>query len=160
MFSNKLVKEVLFNLVGVVEDTIKEEMKLAGYGAIMHDGWSKFGTHYVGIFAQYNNAVSCYIGKIKSTRLQPTNVLLAMRPMCGVPEEGVKSDVDVLDSSDDEDEEEKTKYATMFTAEIHANFFTQAMQAYDHELEEWAICQVSFSIVEHFFLVSYYFNIC
>ena len=83
-----------------------------------------------------------------------------MRPMCGVPEEGVKSDVDVLDSSDDEDEEEKTEYATTFTAEIHANFFTQVMQAYDHELEEWAICQVSFSIVEHFFLVSYYFTIC
>ena len=59
VFSNKLVKEVLFNLVGIVEDKIKEEMKVAGYGSIMHDGWSKFGTHYVGIFAQYNNAVSC-----------------------------------------------------------------------------------------------------
>ena len=160
VFSNKLVKEVLFNLVGVVEDTIKEEMKLAGYGAIMHDGWSKFGTHYVGIFAQYNNAVSCYIGKIKSTRLQPTNVLLAMRPMCGVPEEGVKSDVDVLDSSDDEDEEDKTEYATTFTAEVHANFFKKTMEEYEQELHEWALCQVSFSIVEHFFLVSYYFNIC
>ena len=66
MFSNKLVKEVLFNLVGIVEDKIKEEMKVAGYGSIMHDGWSKFGTHYVRIFAQYNNAVSCFIGKVKS----------------------------------------------------------------------------------------------
>ena len=47
MFSNKLVKEVLFNLVGIVEDKIKEEMKVAGYRSLMHDGWSKFVTHYV-----------------------------------------------------------------------------------------------------------------
>ena len=159
VFSNKLVKEVLFNLVSIVEDKIKEEMKVAGYGSIMHDGWSKFGTHYVGIFAQYNNEVSCFIGKVKSTRLQPTNVLLAMRPMCGVPEEGPKNELDVLDSSDDEDKEQKDEYATTFTAEIHANFFREVMQAYDLELEDWAICQVSFSLLNIYF-VSYYFPFC
>ena len=161
VFSNKMIKKVLFNLVGIVKDAIKEEMKIAGYGSIMHDGWSKFGTHYVGIYAQYNKEVTCNIGKIKSTRLIPTNVLLAMRPMFGVTEGGVKSDVD---SSDDKNtasqEQDKEEYATTFTAEVHVKFFRELMQSYDLKLEEWAICQVSFSIFHHYFLVSYYFNIC
>ena len=41
-------------MVPMAEEAIVEEMKVVGYGAIMHDGWSKFGTHYVTIFAQYN----------------------------------------------------------------------------------------------------------
>ena len=84
VFLHKVIKKVLFNLMGIVEDTIKEEMKITGYGSTMRDGWSKFRTHFVGIHAQYNTAVSRYIGKMESSCLQPTNVLLVMRPMCGV----------------------------------------------------------------------------
>jgi len=47
-----MITKVLYNLVEIVENVIKKEMKEAGYGAIMHDGWTKFTTHYVGIFAQ------------------------------------------------------------------------------------------------------------
>ena len=130
VFLHKLIQKVLFNLVGIVEDATKEEMKIAGYGSIMHDGWSKFGTHYVGIYAQYNKEVTCNIGKMKSSRLMPTNVLLAMRPMFGVTEGGVKSDVD---SSDDEntasqDQDKKEEYAATFTADVHVKFFREVMR--------------------------------
>ena len=107
-------------MVELAEEAIKKEMKIAGYGAIMHDGWSKFSTHYVGIFAQYNRRVSANIGKVKSTTVVPTNVLLAMRPMCQIPaekEEGSDSDEEKEGAEGDTGEE-----ATKFTAEVHANF--------------------------------------
>ena len=59
-----MITRVLYNMVEIAEYTIEKEMKLAGYGSIMHDGWSKFATHYVGIFAQYNKSVSTKIGKV------------------------------------------------------------------------------------------------
>ena len=59
-----MITKVFYNLVEIVEDVIKKEMKEAGYGAIMHDGWTKFATHYVGIFAQYNRTVSGNFGKV------------------------------------------------------------------------------------------------
>ena len=57
-----MITKVFYNLVEIVEDVIKKEMKEAGYGAIMHDGWTKSSTHYVGIFAQYNSTVSGNFG--------------------------------------------------------------------------------------------------
>ena len=53
-FIQKMVQKIIFNLVPMVKDSIAAEMKEAGCGALIHDGWSKFGTHYVGLFAQYN----------------------------------------------------------------------------------------------------------
>ena len=44
-YSKKLIKRILFHLVTMVEDAIKKYLKEANYGAIMHDGWRKYGTH-------------------------------------------------------------------------------------------------------------------
>ena len=72
--------------------------------------------------------------------LMPTNVLLAMRPMCGVAEEEEEG------SGSDNDNEVKglDEEATNFTAEVHANFFREVMKSYGVTLEDWAVCQVSF----------------
>ena len=117
---------------------IKMELKLTDYVGLMHDGWSKFGTHYVGLFAQYNRTVTQNIGKVKSSMLMPTNVLLATRPMCGVSEEeggGTGSDSDKCNKLTGLDEE-----ATNFTEEVHANFFCEVMKSYGITLEDWAVC--------------------
>ena len=116
-----MITKVLYNLVAIVEDVIQKEMKEAGYGAIMHDGWTKFATHYVGIFAQYNKRVSGNFGKVKSTTVVQTNVLLAMRPMCTISEE--KEEEDGSGSDTDTNKEDVEEEATTFTAEVHANFF-------------------------------------
>ena len=139
VFSHKMIQKVLFNLKELVEKTIKVESKLADCGALIHDRWSKFGTHYVGIFAQYNRTVTQNIGKVKSTMLMPTNVLLAMRPMCGVAEEEEEG------SGSDNDNEVKglDEEATNFTVEVHANFFREVMKSYGVTLEDWAVFQVS-----------------
>ena len=142
-----MVQKVLFNLKELVEETITGELKEAQYGALMHDGWSKFGTHYVGLFVQYNQRVPQNIGKVKSTTLVPTNVLLAMRPMCGIAEE---EDDDNGSEKDKFDERERTgmdEEATTFTAEVHENFFREVLKSYGIVLEDWAVCQVSFFVV-------------
>lgn len=56
-------------------------MEDVGVGALMNDGWSKFGTYYVGIFAQDNWKFMQKIGTMKTTFVIPSNVLLSMRQM-------------------------------------------------------------------------------
>lgn len=48
----KTFKEVLFNLVELVENKITAEMNTTK-GAIMYDGWTHGGMHYLGLFAIY-----------------------------------------------------------------------------------------------------------
>ena len=52
------IKQVMFKLCEYIEKIIGGEMKSAGRGTIMHDGWSKFGTHFLALLA-------CYAVKIK-----------------------------------------------------------------------------------------------
>ena len=81
-----MIRKVLFHLVRIVESNISKDLEIAKQGAIMHDGWSKSGTHYVSLFAQYNRTVMQNTGKIRRTVLVPASVLLAMRPMAGISE--------------------------------------------------------------------------
>ena len=42
-YSRALIRDIIFHLVPMVKKAILMEMKEAGYKAVMHDGWSKFG---------------------------------------------------------------------------------------------------------------------
>ena len=138
-FSSKLIRDVLFNLVPMVEEAITKEMKCAELGAIMHDGWSKFGTHYVALFAQYNCRTTTFIGKVKKVTINPASVLLAVRPMLNVPVTDEGKD----ESETEEDEEREEDEATSFTSEVHVKFFKDVFDSYGISLDEWAVCQVS-----------------
>ena len=143
-----MVQKIIFNLVPMVEKSIAAEMKESGCGAIMHDGWSKFGTHYVGLFAQYNWKIYQNIGKTVTTSIMPTNVLLSMQPMSGMPGEDDDSD----DDDDDDDDEVEEFFdavddsATNFTAEVHANYFKEVLQTFGVDIEKWVLCRVRFQI--------------
>ena len=50
-FSIKTVSAVILAMVPLVERLIAKELKSPEYGAIMHDCWTKFSTHYFGLFA-------------------------------------------------------------------------------------------------------------
>ena len=147
-----MIRKVLFHLVRIVESNISKDLEIAKQGAIMHDGWSKSGTHYVSLFAQYNRTVMQNTGKIRRTVLVPASVLLAMRPMAGILDKNNEDLDDDLDSNSSEDEEEEVKQqhvpeeATTFTAEVHAEFFKDVMKKYNVVLEDWAVCQVSILI--------------
>ena len=153
-FSQKMVQKIIFNLVPMAEAGIAAEMKEAGCGAIMHDGWSKFGTHYVGLFAQYNRKIYQNIGKTVATTMMPTNVLLSMRPMSCVAEEERYVDEDDDEfydaAADDESAQDEMNVAddpaTTFTAEVHANYFKEVMKGYGVDLKKWVVCQVRLQI--------------
>ena len=44
--SKEKIKQIMFKLCEYVEKMLAEEMESSGRGTIMHDGWSKFGTHF------------------------------------------------------------------------------------------------------------------
>ena len=71
-------------MVTLVEDAIKKDLKEAKYGALMHDGWSKYGTHYVALFAQFNKKTYQQIGKRRTPTIASASVLLAVRPILNV----------------------------------------------------------------------------
>ena len=48
-----MIQDVVHAMVELVEGHVSEEMKAAGRGALMHDGWTLSGVHYVGCFAVY-----------------------------------------------------------------------------------------------------------
>jgi hypothetical protein len=52
-FGKKTVREVLLAMTMLVEKKLSTEMKEAGRGAIVHDGWTKFGIHFLALFATY-----------------------------------------------------------------------------------------------------------
>jgi hypothetical protein len=67
------VRKVILAMVVELEKKIAAEMKEAGYGSIMHDGWSKNGIHYLGIFICFLlNGVT----KIRMLLVSPIHVLL------------------------------------------------------------------------------------
>ena len=147
-----MIRKVLFNLVHIVESHIAADLQKAKRGAIMHDGWSKFGTHYVAIFGQYNRTVIQNTGKIQKTVLVPASALLAMRPMAGISEkEETDTDENIENDSSDDDEEgnqEATNQeATTFTAEVHAEFFTDVMKSYNVDIKDWVVCQVKLCFI-------------
>ena len=138
-YSRKLIKRILFHLVTMVEDNIKKDLKEANYGALMHDGWSKYGTHYVALFAQFNKKTYQQIGMRSSQTVTPASVLLAVRPMLhvtAVDNEEEKIGGETIQS-------QAAQEATSFTAEVHAKFFKDVLRNYDVDLDSWAVCQVS-----------------
>ena len=163
-----MVQKIIFNLVPMVEKSIAAEMKESGCGAIMHDGWSKFGTHYVGLFAQYNRKIYQNIGKTVATTIMPTNVLLSMRPMSGLSGEDDNNNNDNNDNDDDDDDdddddevegvlEEIDDSATNFTAEVHAHYFKEVLETFGVDIEKWVLCQVRFQLLHYIIADSYHF---
>ena len=74
-------------MVDVVEKKISNEMAEAGRGSILHDGWSKNGMHYVGVYACYINKANLSASKNEIKSEQPQLVLLACLPMYQVEAE-------------------------------------------------------------------------
>jgi len=55
--SAKTLKKVIFKTVELIQEKIKKEMTDAGKGSILSDGWTKHGTHYIGLLVAYNKEV-------------------------------------------------------------------------------------------------------
>ena len=49
VISTRSLKEVIFKVVDLVDDKLGKEMKAAGRGSILHDGWTSAGVHYIAL---------------------------------------------------------------------------------------------------------------
>jgi len=109
VFAKETVRDVIIVLVRLLTELIYGEMKKTKRGAIMHDGWSKFGRHYVYVFG-------IYIG----TGDEVVQALLRCAPMNEV-DESVDDDVPGKTWSDFYQGEE----ASSFTAKVSQLFYVR-----------------------------------
>lgn len=119
-FGVKRVRRVMFALTEIVENKIGDEMVKARFGAIMHDGWTKGGVHYIGIF-------SCYLVRDDIGRLTPQITLLAVSPMGKVRDENEVTDPELT----------KEQETVKFDADAHRNFFGETMKWYKVNAKKW-----------------------
>ncbi len=68
VLSIKTVRKVILAMKRLVIDEIAKDMKDAGFGTIMHDGWTKFSQHYVGLFAYFNKKIKRKFGSVDNLK--------------------------------------------------------------------------------------------
>ena len=117
----------MFKLVELVEEKMNNETKAAPIGTIMHDVWTRFLIHCIGLCACCNETVN---GETK-----PTKALLSVTPMPQVPED----DSSQVNCSELEQE------STVFNAEAHANFVHTTFKEFHLtvQLNKWLACQIT-----------------
>ena len=86
--------------------------------SILHDGWSKGGTHYVGLFICYNKVSKVIVKGQSFERSIPVIRLLAYSPLPGVANE----DDEMFINMSDEEKEIYLEEALTFNAKVHAQF--------------------------------------
>ena len=131
-FTAKRLRDVILKLTPIVEEKIQEELKNAGRGAIMHDGWTLSGVHYIGLFACYMRNIKSYVEGRKQLTAVPTVTLLSCSPMAKI------------DDTDTEDTEVATtdtanQMSSQFNAQTHVEHFCEIFtEYYDIALSDWA----------------------
>ena len=125
----------------LVREKIKVEMAEAGLGAIMHDGWTCGGVHYVGLFACYMHKVKEYKnGNMVKVKMEPECVLIACSPMDKIDATGEKD----TDHMTTEERQEYDKTTAVFNSQVHVEHFRKVFKKYfDIELSKWCKCSIA-----------------
>ena len=125
--SAKTFKEMLFELVILVEEAISKEMLATTSGGLMHDGWTCNGVHYLGLFGCYNVKRVEVENSKKIMKEYPVSTLLSVAPLAVVEEEGH----DFVDLDDmDQDVSSNLREAIEFNAETHAEHYKNILRHY------------------------------
>ena len=113
-------------MVQIIERKISKEMAEAGRGSILHDGWTKYGIHFVCLYACYMKKVIMSSLKSETKSEQPQLVLLACSPMYQIEDEDEANNED--EEEDQEEGQEGKIEAVKFTATVHANFIKKNLK--------------------------------
>ncbi len=126
-FGRQYFQDVVHSLVVVVKSKIKNEMKMTR-GAILHDGWTNSGTHYLGLFACYvwdpdtSNCTSARRKQIRTPLLSMS--LLAL--MC-----------------DCENDCACAAETTTWDAETHAHQIREVFDLFSIDTSTWITCLIA-----------------
>ena len=121
-FGRSYFKEVMFNLVELVEERISIEMKRTK-GAILHDGWSCSGTHYIGLFASYVTQKALDQNEV----VTPLLSVSSMAKICKCADDDCKC----------------TLETTNFDAETHTSHIRAIFSLFGIDCSKWILCQVA-----------------
>lgn len=142
----KTIRSVIVALVMLVEDRIKATLR-GKKGALLFDGWTENGSHYVAMIVSYTDVVTAVL----DGKEQPQNVnrlaLIAASPMAKADsdEDGSCSDdddmVERIEISDDT--VESPKESITFNARTHLSFFRDNFQFFGQRFDEWCVCVIT-----------------
>ena len=125
--SISVLKEVLLQMVELVEERIGKDMKEAGIGSVMHDGWTKARTHCIGLLALFNKAMKSLENGKPVTSRELKIVLLAVSPL--------------HQPHNEEDEEDMPLEAVKFAVPEMARFMIDTFRYYKNDCKEWSLNQ-------------------
>eukprot|EP00171_Calliarthron_tuberculosum_P023317 IDg23317t1 len=130
--SKETLEDVLFKLVELVEKRIAHEMN-GTRGALLYDGWSSNGTHYIGVFASYCSQISATSNHCPTSIPVTRQTLISAAPMAQV----------LLQAENDDDEYSSSDEATKFNSETHLKFFGDILEFYGQKFNQWCVALIS-----------------
>jgi len=124
-FSLKTLRETIYKLVEIVETNISKELEDTR-GAVMHDGWSTSGTHYLAILAVYMK--KCKRQEDGKTILHTTlkMPLLSISPIAKHDDEGEIVDAQTI----------------IHDTEAHVRQLESIFHIFNVDVHKWAVCQL------------------
>ena len=128
-FSRSTVRGVLLKLVEIVEEKIRLELKNTR-GAIMYDGWTYNGTHYLGIIAIYNKKVQILRDHAWIENEAVVMPLISVSPIAHV-------------AIENENTETLTDETTEFNSVAHIRQFETVFDLFHQDVHRWAVCLIS-----------------
>ena len=137
--STKTVLDTAFHLVEIVEKKIAEMMRNSPGCQVVYDAWTRYGVHFLGIYASFMQKCSG-TDNIHQCRL------LALSPMSSLTSctkenimEDASGDESMEDTNDDNHFDEE---AIKFDAEHHKNHITNTFEYYEKQID-FVLCQLA-----------------
>ncbi len=91
-FSIKTVRAVIIAITCAVEVKLATKMKAAGKGLIVHDAWTKFGTHIFGLCSTYMESRQYLVEGSMLNAYKPIISLLSVLPLHTIARESKDED--------------------------------------------------------------------
>ena len=134
-FSVDFTTKVMLEMVQLTEAIIGKQMKSAGIGAILYDGWTKDSIHYIALLASYMRVPSVFKDKkFIGGKPELEIVLLSLAPMM--------RHKDTVDH-EDKDDDAISELATKFDSDAQAEYIHAMLDYYGVTVEEWVACQIA-----------------
>lgn len=136
----EIVKETILKLVELVKKRIANELP-GTVGAVMFDGWSKFGKHYVAMIALYMKDVPSTASMKRTPQFQQRLALIVLSPMAKIHDKSDEKAVekDPLGSESNDDVLSNDAETDLFNAETHLKFFRDYLEFFGCSFDRW--CQ-------------------
>ena len=134
----KTIRGVLMSMVQLVEDRIKEALD-GKKGALLFDGWTENGTHFVAMIVSYIDVVKSFAAGTETHQTVTRLALLAASPMAKVCENDDEKSDHASRTCEDEEEQE----TVAFNADTHLSFFRDNFEFFGQDFDKWCLCPIS-----------------